>query len=174
MVLRLIVSVILSLLLHSIVFYGFPQQVNQLTITKGETYIVDILPGGQTKVTSAPVVTNKKNFHQADHAASSAHDGGGLGIGTGLGIGAGEGAGVQTDWMIEKPLYSEESRRNEEEGKVEVVVACRSDTGCVGTIKKSSGFKRLDQSVLKSVQKIKSSKDEIRELSFVFRLSEGL
>lgn len=170
MAVRLTLAFSLSLILHFISFYSFNSH-QEIKFSTGESYLVEILPGGQTKL-SVPMTSNKGQATFSSVGTSIGEVKAGTGAGTGDGIGVGEGNGMQSDWMIVKPVYTEESRRNEEEGKVEVVVACKKDLGCHGTIKNSSGFKRLDQSVLRAVQKIKVSKDEIRELSFVFRLDD--
>lgn len=169
MALRLNIAIFLSLVFHFLVLYRkSPTTTPAIAVSNGESFLVDILPGGQTKFTSLPLTHKKNEFKTIANSVMST----GNGAGTGVGIGSGSGEGIQTDWMVEKPIYSEESRRNEEEGKVDVIVACKLNLGCSGTIKKSSGHYRLDQAVLRTVQKIKSSKDEIRELSFVFKLEE--
>lgn len=181
MAFRLIIAVLLSLIFHLIIFYKPDKKNDSSFISKGESILVDVLPGGGSK--STPLKSNRFNKNVPAHepsqpilkgeeSAINAESGSGSDRGTGDGAGNGSGSGIQTDWMIEKPAYSEESRRNEEEGTVIVTVACKVSGGCSGIIKKSSGYSRLDQSVLKTVSKIKVSKDEIRELSFVFRLNE--
>lgn len=177
MALRLTIAILLSLTLHSLPFFNWSQESEVAFTYQKESYLVDILPGGQEKLSK--IDQPQKKISEAGHIVTknsqrpeAVIEAEGSGTGTGDGVGAGEGSGEQTDWMMEKPHYSEESRKNEEEGKVEVVVSCKKDAGCRGTIKKSSGFWRLDQSVLRSVQKIKVSKDEIRELSFIFRLDD--
>lgn len=177
MALRLTLAFFLSLLLHCLPFVSwFKTKKPEIKISSGETYMVEILPGGQTTMVTSSASSLKKPTESGMAKVSSLNSvqasASGGGSGSGSGIGAGVGEGIQTDWMIDKPVYSDESRKNEEEGKVEVIVACKKDGGCNGSIKKSSGFWRLDQSVLRSVQKIKVSKDEIRELSFVFRLDD--
>lgn len=80
------------------------------------------------------------------------------------------GGGVGIDWT--SPDYPFLARKNKEQGRIKLYASCELGKRCQVQIVESSGYFRLDQSVLKSYENFVPPIDLNAELVYVFRLND--
>lgn len=162
---RLIVSCLLSLILHLILILSLSEKNKDISVRLTPFISMMEIEGK----TSGKKISNSnlKNSNQQKTGDTTTSQNGTL---SNPGdVQTGEGSG---NFFIEKPVYPQISRQYEEEGDVLVKINCIKNEACKGIILKSSGYFRLDESVIQTISKVKPTMDIDKEFKFVFKLDQ--